>query len=179
MSSIPYMSNPVNYGAYQSPMSQGIGNQQLNGMIQGGMMPQTGGMIQPVGVQNNGFNGQPMQPMQGRVDFGGAFITSYEEVKSWGVPQGGLVLLMDKNSNKFYIKALDNNGTPVISAFVFNDLVGNREVAQEEKPKTNNEIETLRVRVDQLENKITVYEGKFNTMASVRDVASNNVGSKK
>lgn len=96
----PYMLNPMNYNIMTAYQNQ---------------------MMQP----NNMFNQPVMQNQQmptTKQDFIGAFINSFEDVKSFPVPLGGTVMLMEKGTSKFYMKTIDNNGNPMINTYIFQDL---------------------------------------------------------
>lgn len=154
----PYMMNPMNYSMmtpYQNQMMQG-------NMF--GQQPQQ--MMAGAGLQGN------MQQMQApRQDFIGAFINNFDDVKSYPVPLGGTVMLMEKNSSKFYMKTIDNNGNPMINTYIFQDLSMSTDSKKEETNKSkdstdNNEIETFKQNVTnamrEVDNRLKDLENKIN-----------------
>lgn len=170
--STPYFMNPGNYTPYQAnvynqPIQQGYGQPMQQGynqpMQQGYGQPMQQGYGQPM---QQGYN-QPMQQTQQKVDFQGAFVSNFEEVKGYPVPLGSAVLLMDKDNNKFYLKALGNDGNPVVSTFLFQDATETQN-NQTVNTTTSNEVNSnslmvdqLKGRVDTLENKLAMYEAMF------------------
>lgn len=65
---------------------------------------------------------QPMQPMQTSQseDIQGVrFVDGLEDAQRCVTPFGSRVLLMDKNSDKFYIKETDTSGVATVSEYEF------------------------------------------------------------
>lgn len=65
---------------------------------------------------------QPMQPMQisQSEDIQGVrFVDGLEDAQRCVTPFGSRVLLMDKNSDKFYIKETDTSGVATVSEYEF------------------------------------------------------------
>ena len=104
----PYMMNPMNY-AMMTPYQSQV-------MQQAPQMFTQQNMSMPMYGQQSG------QMQVQRQDFIGAFVNNFEDVKGFPVPLGGTVMLMEKGSNKFYMKTIDNNGNPMINTYVFQDL---------------------------------------------------------
>lgn len=154
----PYMMNPMNYSMmtpYQSQMMQGS-------MF--GQQPQQ--MMAGAGLQGN------MPQMQApRQDFIGAFVNNFDDVKSYPVPLGGTVMLMEKGSSKFYMKTIDNNGNPMINTYIFQDLSMSTDGKKENTIKTENEsnsseMETFKQNVTnamrEVDNRLKDLESKVN-----------------
>jgi hypothetical protein len=102
------------------------------------------------------------QPVQ-KVDFQGIVINSFDEVKSYPVPLGGTVLLLNKGTNKFYLKSLDNNGNPIIETYDFssssNELKDNQQVDKsdvfdDKLTKLEQHFIAINKRVSELEDKV-------------------------
>lgn len=158
----PYMMNPMNYSMmtpYQSQMMQG-------NMF--GQQPQQ--MMTGAGLQGN------MPQMQApRQDFIGAFVNNFDDVKSYPVPLGGTVMLMEKGSSKFYMKTIDNNGNPMINTYIFQDLSMSTDSKKENTIKTENEsdsseMETFKQNVTnamrEVDNRLKDLESKVNKTAN-------------
>lgn len=62
---------------------------------------------------------QPMQPSQPEDIQGVRFVDGLEDAQRCVTPFGSRVLLMDKNSDKFYIKETDTSGVATVSAYEF------------------------------------------------------------
>lgn len=123
----PYMLNAMNYGMmtpYQNQIMQG-------NMF--GQQPQQ--MMAGAGLQ--GSMPQMQAPKQ---DFIGSFVNNFDDVKSYPVPLGGTVMLMEKGSSKFYMKTIDNNGNPMINTYIFQDLSVTTDSKKEDTPKVDNNI---------------------------------------
>lgn len=147
MSYTPYMMNN-NYSAMTPYQQQLMYTQQMQqAQMQQAQMP----------VQST-IQQSPIQA-GGRVDFTGAFINSYEEVKSYPVPIGSAVLLMDKVNNKFYIKVMDNSGVPLLSTYEFNEYADSSNKVKEDN---NNSVVDIEGRVKALEERVDTYEKLIN-----------------
>lgn len=62
---------------------------------------------------------QPMQPSQSEDIQGVRFVDGLEDAQRCVTPFGSRVLLMDKNSDKFYIKETDTSGVATVSEYEF------------------------------------------------------------
>lgn len=176
MSPSPYMMNPMNYSALGStPYQQYMFNQQA---MQSQMQPPQPQMPAPVQPQMPATQ-QPVQMPQMRApDFTGSFVESYEEVKSYPIPINGVLLLMNKNSNRFYIKTLNDVGVPVVKTFEFNELLSNgNEEAQDNKGNSTSNVETTSNNNSNIEERVSLLE---RTVASYKamllDKFKNNTG---
>jgi hypothetical protein len=77
---------------------------------------------------------QPVSNVQSvKVDFNGAIVNSFEDVKTYPVPIGGLVLLLNKNDSKFYLKSLSDNGVPILETYNFSVCDSNIDNASKNK----------------------------------------------
>lgn len=156
----PYMLNAMNYGMttpYQNQLMQ-------NNMF--GQQPQQ--IMQGMGLQGN--IPQMQTPKQ---DFIGSFVNNFDDVKSYPVPLGGTVMLMEKCSSKFYMKTIDNNGNPMINTYIFQDL---SVTTDSKKDETNNvvdntdknEIETFKQNVvnamKEVDNRLKDLETKMGNL---------------
>ena len=63
-------------------------------------------------VPQQQFN-QPVAPQQPTTDNGILWVQGEAGAKSWAVAPGKSVMLMDSESNTFYIKSSDNSGMPM------------------------------------------------------------------
>ena len=143
----PYMLNPMNYNIMTAYQNQ---------------------MMQP----NNMFNQPVMQNQQmptTKQDLIGAFINSFEDVKSFPVPLGGTVMLMEKGTSKFYMKTIDNNGNPMINTYIFQDLSvpidGKKDTVVNEEGSKNELVEfkeNIGKILEDLSKKINDIETKLN-----------------
>lgn len=169
MSPSPYMVNPMNYSALGStPYQQYMFNQQA---MQAQMQQPIQQPMQAPQPQMQAPQ-QPVQMPQMRApDFTGSFVESYEEVKSYPIPINGVLLLMNKNSNRFYIKTLNDVGVPVVKTFEFNELLSNgNEEAQDSIETTSNNNSNIEERVSLLERTVASYK------AMLLDKFKNNTG---
>lgn len=159
MSPSPYMMNPMNYSALgNTPYQQYMFNQQA----MQAQMQQPQPQIPQQSVQ---------MPQMRAPDFTGSFVESYEEVKSYPIPINGVLLLMNKNSNRFYIKTLNDVGVPVVKTFEFNELLSNEnEEAQDNIETTSNNNSNIEERVSLLERTVASYK------AMLLDKFKNNTG---
>ena len=169
MSPSPYMMNPMNYSALgNTPYQQYMFNQQaMQAQMQQPMQqPMQAPQPQMPAPQ------QPVQMPQMRApDFTGSFVESYEEVKSYPIPINGVLLLMNKNSNRFYIKTLNDVGVPVVKTFEFNELLSNgNEEVQDSIETTSNDNSNIEERVSLLERTVAYYK------AMLLDKFKNNTG---
>lgn len=62
---------------------------------------------------------QPLQPSQSDDIQGVRFVDGLEDAQRCVTPFGSRVLLMDKNSDKFYIKETDTSGVATVSEYEF------------------------------------------------------------
>lgn len=129
------MMNPGNYGidptAYQQQLliQQLLSNPQtrlaIQQMLGNNFSGNMGQMPQMTSIPN-GQNPQVLNNQNNNSsEFTGTFtmVDNFEQVKGWPVPIGGMVILMEKNNKKFYIKSLDTSGNPLISTFRFEEYV--------------------------------------------------------
>lgn len=105
---------------------------------------------------------QPQQPINyqapapPRVDFQGAIVNSYDEVRAYPTPQDGTIMLLNKNGQKLYLKTI-RDGIPMIETYDFFPSTTN--VEEQSQPKENINIpETL----GKLENMISVLANRMN-----------------
>lgn len=168
MSPSPYMMNPMNYSALGStPYQQYMFNQQAMQAQMQAPQPQMPAPQQSVQI-----------PQMRAPDFTGSFVESYEEVKSYPIPINGVLLLMNKNSNRFYIKTLNDVGVPVVKTFEFNELLSNgNEEAQDNKGNSTSNVETTSNNNSNIEERVSLLE---RTVASYKamllDKFKNNTG---
>lgn len=151
----PYMMNPMNY-AMMTPY-------QYQTMQQTPQMFTQQNMNMPMYGQQGG------QMQVQRQDFIGAFVNNFEDVKGFPVPLGGTVMLMEKGSNKFYMKTIDNNGNPMINTYVFQDLSINTDGNKTEQVKSEqntSDVDVLRKDVTnamrEVDNRLRDLESKVN-----------------
>lgn len=149
---VPYgYQQPYGYnGSFISPQTtaqQMMQQQQMQQMQQ--PMVQQQMMQQPV-VQ------QPVVQQQtpNTTGFSGVIVNSFEDVKEYPVPLGGLTLLLNKKDKKFYIKSLNENGIPVIETYTFESLGDN--TINEQEQQSNANIDNLIKRVDTIEKKLKI-----------------------
>ena len=165
-----YMLNPNNYNL--TPYQQSVAQQQMFGQqMFGQQIP-----MQPVQqVQQGQYNS--ILPKQ---DFTGAFINDFNEVKEYPVPLGGTVLLMEKGANKFYMKALDNSGNPVISTFKFDGITENTSNSLTDSNNKNVNMEDQLMKIyDSITKKFSELENKIRDLESkVVNVPNNQVAPK-
>lgn len=169
MSPSPYMMNPMNYSALGStPYQQYMFNQQA---MQAQMQQPQPQMQAPVQPQMQAPQQTVQMPQMRAPDFTGSFVESYEEVKSYPIPINGVLLLMNKNSNRFYIKTLNDVGVPVVKTFELNELLSNgNEEAQDSVETTSNDNSNIEERVSLLERTVASYK------AMLLDKFKNNTG---
>ena len=77
-------------------------------------------------------NAQVMQPYQPtmRPDANGLnWVQGEAGAKSWIVAPGSTVLLMDSESQKFYLKSADQNGMPAMRTFEYSEVGAERPTA--------------------------------------------------
>lgn len=89
---------------------------------------------------------QPMQPTQQDEIQGVRFVDGLEDAQRCVTPFGSKVLLMDKNSDKFYIKDTDITGVATVSEYEF------RKVTNEAQNSDYVTREELEARISQLMN---------------------------
>lgn len=92
---------------------------------------------------------QPMQPMQFTQQDeiqGVRFVDGLEDAQKCVTPFGSKVLLMDKNSDRFYIKDTDMTGVATVSEYEF------RKVTNEAQNSNYVTREELEARISQLMN---------------------------
>lgn len=160
-----YFNSPYSQQAYQGQFAQ---------------MPQ-GQMINSQAGQFNGYSQMPMyqqpqmtyppQQIQGysqqvpKVDFQGVIVSSFDDVKTYPVPLGGTVLLLNKTASKFYLKSLGENGTPVIETYDFSvSQLANEEKAVNEPALSNEVINKLAEKIDGIASRLSNCE---NTIKSI------------
>lgn len=154
-----YFNNPYAQQAYttqymQPSMSPGVMTQYGYGQQMQAQQMQ-GQMIQPV---------QNMNTFSQKIDFNGVLVNSFEDVKSYPVPIGGTILLLNKSNNKFYLKSLDDKGDPVIETYSFEvsggEKINNTETENNKQQQIdyNATITKLTNRIDKLETRLNDYE---------------------
>ena len=161
----PYMMNPSNYGA-MTPYQQQLMNQQ----------PMQSMFNQSPQVAYSQMNQAPRQ------DFIGAFVNNFDEVRGYPIPIGGTVMLMEKSSNKFYMKMMDNSGNQLINTFTFEDAsvdktLDEKQTKNDSKKEDVESIKELKKEITEAFNlmhtRITKLEEQMNS-----SVASNKSNSK-
>lgn len=93
--------------------------------------------------------------------------------KSWVVPPNNTVLLMDSETNRFYIKSSDNAGMPTIKTYEYTEVV--KKVEQPESQNVDNssivvEIDNMKAQIAELTQK---YESLLPKSKKVKEVAEN------
>lgn len=95
---------------------------------------------------------QPVsQATSGRIDFSGAVVNNFDDVKEYPVPVGGLIFLINKKDKKFYIKSMNDNGVPVIETYTF-DTAGVEENQAEEEI----DLKSIAKRMDAIERQLRI-----------------------
>ena len=119
----PYMMNPGNYNLGMSPYQLNSLMNLLNG--QGGNGQNNNNMNFMQGNMNYNQQMQQSQQNNPNIEFVGAFVDNFEQVKNYPIPLGGIVLLMDKNNSKLYTKQLSPQGDPIYNVFKIENVDGN------------------------------------------------------
>lgn len=156
-----YFNNPYTQQAYgqQFMTNQFAPNGQYGTNVQLGQMGPMGQYGQMGQVGQSGYNVNS----QSRVDFQGAIVNSFEDVKVYPVPIGGAVLLLNKTAGKFYLKSLGDNGVPVIESYDFCASAFNSEPEQDKsKESVNDSFSKLEEKIDMLANRMSTYENNLN-----------------
>lgn len=145
----PYMMNPGNYAAL-TPYQQQF------------MQPMQSMYSQTTQMSYNQMNQIP------KPDFIGAFVNNFDEVKSYPIPIGSTIMLMEKNSNKFYMKMIDNNGNQLINTFTFEDSSVNSPEITDIKDNSENRINELKCEVTEtfnlMHSRISKLEEQINSL---------------
>ena len=163
-----YFNNQYSQQAYQGQMNQ---------LMQPSMMPGQAG-------QFNGYSQMPMyqqpqmayppQQIQGysqqapKVDFQGVVVSSFDDVKTYPVPLGGTVLLLNRSAGKFYLKSLGENGVPIIETYDFSVS----QASSEDSKGVGNEqsvnpelINKLADRIDKLTSRLSNCENSIKSIS--------------
>jgi hypothetical protein len=92
---------------------------------------------------------QQPQQLNNRVDFSGVIVNSFDEVRDYPVPLGGLTLLLNNKDKKFYLKKLNETGVPMIETYSFQSATQDSEPVQEVNINDlNRRVETLEKIID-------------------------------
>lgn len=122
---------------YQQTYQQGINNDRL-AYLQGYQQ-------QMPPVVNNA-------PNQGLI-----WVQGEAGAKSYIVAPGANVLLMDSESQRFYIKSVDGSGMPTMKVYEYKEVENTTTAPQEIKPETEelkSEIEKLKSEIEKLKEKL-------------------------
>lgn len=160
-----YFNSPYSQQAYQGQFAQMPQGQMINS--QAGQFNSYGQM--PMYQQPNmGYVPQQVggySPQVPKVDFQGVIVSSFDDVKTYPVPLGGTVLLLNKTASKFYLKSLGENGTPVIETYDFSvSQLANEEKAVNEPALSNEVINKLAEKIDGIASRLSNCE---NTIKSI------------
>lgn len=93
--------------------------------------------------------------------------------KSWVVPPNNTVLLMDSETNRFYIKSSDNAGMPTIKTYEYTEVVKKLEQPESQNVDNSNivvEIDNMKAQIAELTQK---YESLLPKSKKVKEVAEN------
>lgn len=115
----------------------------------------------------------PTQNQQGLL-----WVSGEVGAKSWIVPPSSTVLLMDSESNRFYIKSSDTAGMPTIKTYEY------KEIAKNEEPQINtqnvdnngliNEIENIKQEISEVKAKLEqITEKKETKKPAKKEVTEN------
>lgn len=160
-----YFNSPYSQQAYQGQFGQMPQAQMINS--QAGQFNSYGQM--PIYQQPNmGYVPQQVggySPQVPKVDFQGVIVNSFDDVKTYPVPLGGTVLLLNKTASKFYLKSLGENGTPIIETYDFSvSQLANEEKAVNEPALSNEVINKLAEKIDGIASRLSNCE---NTIKSI------------
>lgn len=102
------------------------------------------------------------QPQTPAFNQGLLWVQGEAGAKSYMVAPGASVLLMDSESQKFYIKTVDGSGVPTMRTFEYKEVVQNQMppiVAEVKEPAyaTHEDIEELKKQIDELKEKMEVH----------------------
>lgn len=163
-----YFNSPYSQQAYQSQFGQ------MPQMPQGQMINSQAGQFNSYGQMpmyqqpNMGYVPQQVSgynPQVPKVDFQGVIVSSFDDVKTYPVPLGGTVLLLNKTASKFYLKSLGENGTPVIETYDFSvSQSSNEEKAFSDQGISNEIINKLAEKIDGIASRLSNCE---NTIKSI------------
>lgn len=79
---------------------------------------------------------QPFQPAQPKADSGGVnWVQGESGAKSWIVTPGAMVLLMDSEAQRFYLKSCDPNGIPAMRTFEYSEVQATRLTQPTQQPQ--------------------------------------------
>lgn len=98
---------------------------------------------------------QPVQTVANNASFNGIIVNSFEEVKDYPTPIGGLTLLLNKKERKFYIKSLNDNGVPVIETYNF-DTASNNIIDTQPQQDDKQYFDMIIQRLDAVERKLKI-----------------------
>jgi hypothetical protein len=100
--------------------------------------------------QNNNPVFQNSNPNTQRIDFTGALVNNFNEVKDYAVSIGGMALLLNKSDKTFYLKSLNENGIPIIETYKFDNCT------EDNSKEASNKIDIVDIdkRLKAIENKI-------------------------
>jgi hypothetical protein len=94
------------------------------------------------------FQNQVASPQ--KVDFTGALVNGFNEVKDYAVSIGGMALLLNKADKTFYLKSLDNNGIPIIETYKFDSCTSD-----------NNKGSDSKINISDIDKRLSVVEHKL------------------
>jgi len=150
-----YFNNPYSQQAFQGQMIQ-------PSMIATGYNQYSYGQPLYAGMQSQ----QPINygQMQPKVDFQGVIVNSFDDVRTYPVPLGGTVMLLNKSASKFYLKSLGDNGVPVIETYDFSvSNASNNDTEQNKTDSIADSFSKLEDKINNLANRMTTYEKNINS----------------
>jgi len=96
------------------------------------------------------FNPQYQEPNQGLI-----WVQGESGAKSWIVNPNTTVLLMDSESNQFYLKSADSAGLPTLRAFEYKEITKTVKSSEtDEDIPTREEFNALSERINEIAQKI-------------------------
>lgn len=106
-------------------------------------------------LRNAPMQTQPMQYQPQRQDTGLNWVQGEAGAKSWFITPGSTVLLMDSESQRFYLKSADPSGIPSMRTFEYTEITGAQLPAMQAAPQavTREEFDRLAEAVARLQNK--------------------------
>ncbi len=120
------------------------------------------------------YPAQNMQKTNAPVNSNGLLWVSGEVgAKSWVVPPNNTVLLMDSETNRFYIKSSDPAGMPTLKTYEYTEVIKKVEQVQEQNVDNSNiaeEIDNMKAQIAELTQK---YESLLPRSKKTKEVAEN------
>lgn len=100
----------------------------------------------------------PYVPQQSSGIQGITFVDGFEGARSCMVPAGRKALLMDKNTQTFYVKSVDYSGVATMKVYEFREVP--KEAEQQTQYVTRQEFEELKALLNGGNNESTVQSNK-------------------